>query len=45
MASTQKTTQKVPSLDPRFTSLVQLLAEVRLRIIREAAAQQQGKRP
>jgi len=44
MASTQKTTQRVPSLDPRFTPLVQLLAEVRLRVIREAASQQKAKR-
>lgn len=44
MASTQKTAQTVPALDPRFMPLVQLLAEVRLRIIREAAVQQSAKR-
>ncbi len=39
--------QQKPSssvLDPRFAALVQLLAEVRLRLLREAASQQQAKR-
>jgi hypothetical protein len=43
MASTQKTEHKAPSLDPRFGALVRLLAEVRIRIIREAGAQQRAK--
>jgi len=44
MSSQRKSLRISPSLDPRFTALVQLLAEVRLRIAREAASQPQGKR-
>jgi hypothetical protein len=41
-AEQQKTTENAPSLDPAFRPLIQLLAEVRMRIIREAVDRRQA---
>jgi hypothetical protein len=44
MSSQRKSLHGNHSLDSRFTPLVHLLAEVRLRIEREAQGQGQGKK-